>query len=163
MPLTITATVGKPYVPYLRKHLKRALPLVPHSPADISIALVNDKTMSALHERHLKIAGPTDVLTYELEHDAAGRCTAGEVIVCVPEAKRQAAERGTTISNEILLYALHGTLHLAGFDDRTERLFRVMHAMEDDILTRIGVGPVFKPAVATKPGGRHRRTKARAH
>ena len=163
MPLTITASIGKPYVTYLRKHLKRAIPLIPHAPAKVSIALVNDKVMSALHERDLKIAGPTDVLTYELEHNTAGRCTAGEVIVCVPEAKRQAAERGTTIPNEILLYALHGTLHLAGFDDRTERLFRVMHAMEDDILTRIGVGPVFKPAVGSKPGGRPRGTKARAH
>src|SRR5688572_12184420 len=118
MPLSITATVGKAFVPRLRKCLKRALPLVPNGPADVSIAIVNDKTMSALHLRDLKIAGPTDVLTYELDHDDKGRCIAGEVIVCLPEARRQARERGTTVDNELLLYALHGVLHLAGFDDR---------------------------------------------
>jgi probable rRNA maturation factor len=161
MSLAITATVGKAFVPRLRKYLKLALSLVPNAPMEVSIALVNDKTMSALHERDLQIAGPTDVLTYELDHDPAGRCTAGEVIVCVPEAKRQSRERGTTADNELLLYSLHGVLHLAGFDDRTERLFREMHTMEDDILTRIGVGPVFKPAAAAEKAGRRRhRTKA---
>jgi len=34
-------------------------------------------------------------------------------------------------------------LHLCGFDDRTDRQFSRMHAMEDQILTRLGIGPVF--------------------
>ncbi|HEV7302040.1 MAG TPA: rRNA maturation RNase YbeY [Tepidisphaeraceae bacterium] len=165
MPLTITATLGKAFVPRLRKYLKKAIPLVPNAPEEISLALVNDKLMSELHQRHLNIPGPTDVLTYELDHDTTGWCIAGEIVVCVPEAKRQAKERGTTVDNELLLYALHGVLHLAGFDDRTERLFREIHTMEDDILTRIGVGPVFKPAAkatARVTGRRRNRTRARA-
>jgi probable rRNA maturation factor len=44
-----------------------------------------------------------------------------------------------------LLYSLHGMLHLCGFDDRTEPDFRRMHQTEDEILTRLGVGPVFQP------------------
>jgi hypothetical protein len=53
----------------------------------------------------------------------------------------------------LLLYGLHGMLHLCGFDDRTERAFRAMHAKEDEILTRLGVGPVFRP---TPPINRRR-------
>ena len=163
MSLSITATVGKAFVPRLRKYLKRALPLVPNAPSEVSVAIVNDKTMSALHLRDLNIPGPTDVLTYELDHDDTGRCVAGEVVVCLPEAKRQAKERASTTDNELLLYALHGVLHLAGFDDRTERLYRVMHTMEDDILSRIGIGAVFEPTTVAKPDRRHRqRTKASA-
>lgn len=163
MKLSITANVGHSLVPTLRRKLKQAIALIAHAPAEISIALVNDKTMSHLHERDLGIPGPTDVLTYELDHDdKTGRCTAGEVIVCVPEAKRQAAERGGSVANEVLLYALHGVLHLAGFDDRTDRRYREMHRMEDHILTKIGIGAVFRPATPLSKG-RKRAAGAGAH
>ncbi len=146
MDLTVTARAGKPHAASLKRLLKKAIPLVPCAPDEISVVLVGDKLMSELHLRDLNIAGPTDVLTYEIDHDpATKRCVAGEVIVCVPEAARQAKRRNSTIANELLLYSLHGVLHLAGFDDRTERAFRKMHTMEDDILTQIGVGPVFSP------------------
>jgi len=162
MELTLTAQIGRPLVARLRSRLKKAIPLIPNHPVDVSIALVNDKTMSMLHERDLGIAGPTDVLTYELDHDPkTGRCVAGEVIVCVPQAKRQSTERKGSVDAEVLLYALHGVLHLAGFDDRTERCFREMHRMEDDILTKIGIGPVFRP-LRTKPPQRTRAGKTGA-
>lgn len=50
---------------------------------------------------------------------------------------------GHPMAHELLLYALHGLLHLSGFDDRTDSEFAAMHAREDEILTRLGVGPVF--------------------
>ena len=109
----------------------------------LSLALVTDAEMSRLHESYLGIPGPTDVLTFELDHDARGRVLAGEVIVCLPEAKRQARLRGSTPGNELLLYALHGMLHLSGFDDRTAAGYQAMHRKEDQILMRLGVGPVF--------------------
>jgi probable rRNA maturation factor len=64
-------------------------------------------------------------------------------VVCVPEARRRAAELGNPVRHELLLYALHGMLHLSGMDDRTLRQFRRMHHLEDAILRRLGVGPVF--------------------
>jgi rRNA maturation RNase YbeY len=143
--LHVTANIGREFVRPLRRDLRLALRLISNAPSEVSIALVNDATMSALHERHLNIPGPTDVLTFELDHDSRGRCVAGEVAICVPEARRRAKETGTTVQNELILYGLHGLLHLAGFDDRTGRAYRAMHRMEDHILTQIGVGPVFEP------------------
>jgi probable rRNA maturation factor len=99
--------------------------------------------MAELHEQFLHITGPTDVLTFPLETDSLGRVTAGEVVVCVPEARRRARVEGVPVERELLLYALHGMLHLAGFDDRTAPDFATMHRTEDDILTQLGVGPVF--------------------
>jgi len=58
---------------------------------------------------------------------------------------------------ELLLYALHGMLHLCGFDDRTDRGFRTMHRREDDILTALGFGPVF--AAQPKSSSRVRRPR----
>lgn len=113
---------------------------------DLSVALVGDARMAGLHEQFMGIPGPTDVLTFPLDADARGRALSGEIVVCVPEARRQAKERKVPVERELLLYSLHGLLHLCGYDDRTDRAFRIMHRTEDEILTRLGVGPVFEPA-----------------
>jgi len=113
---------------------------------ELSVALVGDNEMSKLHEQFLGVSGPTDVLTFPLEQDDRGRDIAGEVVVCVSEARRQATINGNSARKEVLLYALHGMLHLSGFDDRTPVGFRKMHRTEDEILKQLGIGPVFNPA-----------------
>jgi probable rRNA maturation factor len=109
--------------------------------------------MSQIHQQYMKLKGPTDVMTFELEHDRRGKVVAGEVIICLGEARRQATAHGTHVREELLLYAIHGLLHLSGFDDRTAASHAAMHRKEDQILQRIGVGPVF----ARKPRQRRRR------
>ena len=110
--------------------------------------------MSQLHERFMGIRAMTDVLTFPLDTNARGQVTSGEIVICASEARRRAKEIGHTVRDELLLYALHGLLHLAGFDDRTAAAFRRMHRMEDKILTRLGVGPVFAGKPRRKTGGR---------
>lgn len=141
--LSIVCRVGRQFAPYLRKHLPKARHLLKTPLRELSLALVGDKEMAALHAQFMAIAGPTDVLTFPLDQDERGRDIAGEVVVCVPEARRQAALTGNTVDKEVLLYALHGILHLSGFDDRTQAEFRKMHRKEDEILTKLGIGPVF--------------------
>jgi probable rRNA maturation factor len=148
--LTLTAAVGKAYAPFLRRMLQRAASFVPDAPAELSIALVDDARMSDLHERFMNIPGPTDVLTFELDHDGRGRVVSGEVVLCVPEARRRARELGHDIRHELLLYALHGMLHLSGHDDRTDASYRRMHRAEDRILTQLGVGAVFAAGQASR-------------
>ena len=91
------------------------------------------------------IEGTTDVLTFPLDLDARGRPLSGEVYVNVNHARRESKTRGIPLQNELLLYALHGMLHLSGYDDRTNRDFAKMHEKEDDILRQLGLGPVFTP------------------
>ncbi len=145
--LTITAVrTGGAHVAYLRKNLLRAIELIRAAPQEISIALVGNRQMAELHERFLGIPGPTDVLTFELDHDARGRVSAGEIVVCVPYATREAGKRRHTVRQELLLYALHGVLHLSGYDDRNDVDYRRMHRKEDAVLTQLGIGPVFNAA-----------------
>ncbi len=99
--------------------------------------------MSALHLKFMKTAGTTDVLTFPMDVDAGGRVNSGEVYICVPEARRQVKKSGVEARLELLLYAIHGMLHLLGYDDTTARAYRAMHDMEDAILTKLGFGPVF--------------------
>ena len=156
------ARVAPSIVVHLRSNLVAAHAILKPPLRMLSIALVGDARMSQLHEQFLGIKGPTDVLTFELEHDPRGRVTAGEVVVCVPEARRQAKKRGIELRMELLLYALHGMLHLCGFDDRTDRGFRTMHRREDDILTALGFGPVFAAQPPSSSRVRRRRAGERA-
>jgi probable rRNA maturation factor len=150
--LEITAHTGRRFVPHLRRYLPAAHALLRPSLAEMSLALVGDRRMAALHERFMGIAGPTDVLTFELEYDARGRVVAGEVVVCVPHAIREAHRRRVAPRDEVLLYALHGMLHLCGYDDRTQRDFAKMHRREDQILRQLGLPPVFSAGVRARRG-----------
>ena len=157
--LTIHASLGKSFVPFLRTHLRRAHALLPSTRlTDLSLAIVDDATMSRLHLQFMNIPTPTDVLTFPLDESDDGLPTTGEVVVCLPEARRRAREEGVPLKNELLLYALHGLLHLSGFDDRTARDYRRMHQTEDRILSSLGIGPTFmpsrKPASAPKKSSR---------
>lgn len=145
----VSATTGRTYVAYVRGHLQAARGDLRDGPQELHVVLVGDRRMSELHRQFMRIDAPTDVLTFPLEKDETG-VIAGEVYVCVPEARRRSREMGTTVRHELLLYALHGMLHLSGFDDRTDRQYHRMHRMEDLILRRLGVGPVFKPKGARR-------------
>lgn len=132
----------------IRAHLKLATPLLPpHHLKLVVISLVSDETMSALHQRSHADPTPTDVLTYELDWNGMGFVTEGQIVLCLGEAQRHAAKRKLPVTRELLLYALHGLLHLCGMDDHKKKDFDQMHALEDSILTQIGVGATF----AAKP------------
>jgi probable rRNA maturation factor len=133
------------YIAYLRKHLLGAHQILRSPLRELSLALVGDRIMSRLHQEFMGIDGPTDVLTFPLDQTASGRVVSGEVVVCVPEARRSAKRHKIIVQKELLLYALHGMLHLNGMDDRTDRDFQRMHRKEDQILQQLGVGPVFAP------------------
>lgn len=141
--LDVHADAGRRYVLYVRRNLLAAHAMLRPALREMSLALMGERRMAELHERFMGIAGPTDVLTFELEHDARGRVIAGEVVVCVPFALREAKRQKIQPKKELLLYAVHGMLHLCGYDDRTDRDFSQMHHREDQILTALGVGAVF--------------------
>lgn len=144
--LTITATTGRLFVSLLGRKIPAAHKAIKSPVRELSIALVGESKMAELHWRFMEIDSPTDVLTFPLETDSRSRVISGEVVVCVPVALRQARVAGSKPENEVLLYALHGLLHLSGWDDRTDPEYRRMHAMEDRILRQLGIGPVFQPA-----------------
>jgi len=159
--LTLHVSGGGAYQKYLQRYLRAAHKLLGARLRELSVALVDDRKITELHARFLGIREPTDVLTFPLEVDRRGRVLAGEVVVCIPEARRRAKELRNPVRNELLLYALHGMLHLCGFDDRTAGGFARMHRMEDSLLSRLGVGPVFRPRPESA-GTANRRRRARS-
>ena len=106
-----------------RRHIRRAVQTIVHdagiSEARISIAIVDAPTIAALHGRFLGDPEPTDVLSFVL--DQSQRSLEGEVVVSADAALARAPEYLATPDDELLLYVIHGTLHLVGFDDTTPR------------------------------------------
>ena len=93
----------------------------------IQFVLVDRATMAQVHDSFLGDPTETDVITFPY----------GEVLVCPAVAQDRAPEYGVKVEQEVLLYALHGLLHLAGYDDTTPKAAREMEAVQGDLLERV--------------------------
>jgi probable rRNA maturation factor len=108
------------------------------SDGDISLAVVDDAAIHELNRRWLEHDEPTDVLSFVLEQSAGYR--EGEIIVSAETALARAAEFGWSAGDELLLYVVHGALHIAGYDDREQADREQMRERERLYLERLGVG-----------------------
>ena len=107
------------------------------SAAEISVALVSDAEITALNQDYLQHQGPTDVISFAL-HDE-GQPPLGDVYVGVDQAVRQAAEFGATPADEVIRLAVHGTLHVLGYDhpEGDGRTESEMFARQEELLKRL--------------------------
>jgi probable rRNA maturation factor len=110
--------------------------------ARLSLALLSDTQIADVNAKHLDQEGPTDVIAFDLR-DGPDSPIEGEVVLSVDTARREAAARGHEVESELALYAIHGLLHLLGYDDHSEADATRMHETENDILSSLGIGPVF--------------------
>lgn len=77
----------------------------------------------------------TNVLTFVYSECAA---LAGDIVVCVPVAKREAAQRGITLHQHCAHLIVHGTLHMQGYDHQQDREAERMEALEYRIMKSLG-------------------------
>jgi probable rRNA maturation factor len=97
----------------------KALRAVGLENAQVSIVYVSDRRIREMNRRYRHRNAPTDVLAFsqtEGEHAGINPDLMGDVVISVETAARQASEEGHPLENELDLLAVHGILHLAGFD-----------------------------------------------
>jgi probable rRNA maturation factor len=111
--------------------------------ACIGLAVVDDREIARLNRTHLNHEGPTDVITFDMRDNAEADDIEGEIVVSAQTAMRQATARGHGVAAELSLYAVHGVLHLLGYDDHGDEQADRMHKVEDEVLTSIGFGAVY--------------------
>ncbi len=99
---------------------------------ELGVHLVSERIMIQMNRDYLHHEGCTDVITFDYTEGA--QWLAGDVFICVDEALRQARRYHTTWQREIVRYAVHGILHLWGYDDATPELRRKMKVQEDRLL-----------------------------
>jgi probable rRNA maturation factor len=138
------------HVPLDEGRLRRAVQLVLEDAAlpraMISVAVVSDGTICELHRKYLHLDEPTDVLSFLLEH--SDDYLEGEVIVSADTAGVTAGWYGWQFEDELLLYVIHGALHLVGYDDTTPESKAEMRAQEMRYLAHFGVQARYEESAA---------------
>ena len=109
---------------------------------EVSLTLVDDRTIRALNARYRGVRRATDVLAFPLAGPAPGPGPGpvpvlGEAVISVDAARRQARRLGHSLREELDLLCCHACLHLVGWDDREPLEARLMHAREMDLLGRL--------------------------
>ena len=118
--------------------------------AELSLVLVSDRRMRSLNRRYRKKDRTTDVLAFPMHERKRGQIyfprrktnlspfLLGDVVISLPTAKRQAAELGHSLRDEVSRLLVHGVLHLLGYDhERSERDALLMARREKAVLRTI--------------------------
>ena len=102
--------------------------------AEISVALLADGAIAAMNDQFLEHEGPTDVITFAMHE--GDEPPLGDVYVGVEQAVRQAAEFGATPEEEVLRVAVHGVLHVLGYEhpQGPERMQSEMFIRQEELL-----------------------------
>lgn len=107
--------------------------------AEISVAIVDDPTIRQLNRQYLEHDYETDVISFVLEWDEIQGRLVGQLIVSTDTAASLAGEVGGSMGDELLLYVIHGTLHLVGYDDKAPDSAAEMRVAEKKYLKRLGI------------------------
>jgi probable rRNA maturation factor len=87
---------------------------------EVTIAIVSDRRMRSLNRMFRGKDDTTDVLSFPIEPDDLTPGALGDIVIAAGVARRQAAEQGHALGTELRVLALHGLLHLLGYDHETD-------------------------------------------
>jgi len=110
---------------------------------EVSVVLVDNDYIQKLNKQYRSIDAPTDVLSFAMNESICEQDyienegqeqILGDIIISVERAKEQAAEFGHSFEREVGYLAVHGFLHLLGFDHESQEDKEIMRAKEEEIL-----------------------------
>ena len=120
-----------------------------HPLAELSVLIVDEQTMTELHERWMGEPGPTDVLSFPMDelrppHMGGNRAgdpqpdgnpgLLGDVVLCPQVAAEQAVKAGHSTQDELELLTVHGILHLLGYDHAEPEEHVAMFGLQEQLL-----------------------------
>lgn len=114
---------------------------------EIDVSLVDDETIHQINRDYRKVDRVTDVISFAFNDDKDPKDQIkdpmvermlGEILICLPQAERQAATIGNSLERELSFLFVHGLLHLLGYDHMKKEDEDVMFPLQDKILERTG-------------------------
>lgn len=115
----------------------------------LTLSVTGSETVQQLNAEYLGINAPTDVLSFENvpdpdfpEVDPEEANYLGDVVIAYPVARSQAEARGHSLMDEVILLAVHGTLHLLSFDHDTTEHKAEMWAAQAQVMAELGLAHV---------------------
>ena len=123
---------SRPAADPLRRVIDVALNRVGRSADEVHVLITDDSRIRDLNRRYRDVDRVTDVLSFP-DGDVlpSGLTLLGEIVISLPAAKRQADELGHDVLRELCELALHGVLHLLGYDHENDN--GQMNALEIEI------------------------------
>lgn len=116
---------------------------------ELSVTFMDDEAIQAVNAQYRGKDVPTDVISFALEELSEGEVAIvqesdmpvvlGDIIISIDTAKRQATEYNHTFERELGFLALHGFLHLLGYDHLDEEQERKMFSRQKEILSAFGL------------------------
>jgi probable rRNA maturation factor len=108
---------------------------------EVTVVATGDEVLAELNQQYRGIGEPTDVLSFAAQEAAPGFVSApeaatylGDILIAVPYSRHQAAELGRDLADELRLLAVHGALHLLGYDHSEPEDENQMWALQEEIL-----------------------------
>ena len=116
---------------------RTACTLVGIDAATISITWLSDVEIASLNAQYLGHKGPTDVISFELYQP--DELPVGDVYIGYMQAWRQSAAFGSTLRDELIRLAVHGTLHVLGFEhpEGEDRMDSEMWLLQEAIIDQV--------------------------
>lgn len=131
----------------LLQHAAKILNIVDDS--EVSVTFVTNDKIQEINRDYRGKDQPTDVISFALEELGEGEVEIvgediprilGDIIISIDRAKEQAEEYGHSFERELGFLAVHGLLHLLGYDHMTEEDEKVMFSKQEEILSSFGLG-----------------------
>ena len=112
-------------------------------PGDACVLITDAEEIQSLNRTYRKIDRVTDVLTFPAWEGEAILCPKdeylGDIAICYERAVEQAEEYNHSLERELAFLAVHGSLHLMGYDHMTQEDEAVMFAKQEEILLSLGL------------------------
>ena len=145
---TIDNVYGYKNYGYLKKVLNGALKSENVSNAVFSVIFVDEETIKDINKNYRGIDKITDVISFAFED--SGKLVynnvrlLGEIYICIPKMIDQAKEYGHSEKRELSFLAVHGLLHLLGYDHMKKEDEEIMFGLQELILNEQNIKRWYK-------------------
>ena len=126
----------------IEKVLKHGIEKLNLGEVEFNVIIVDNEYIHNLNREYRHIDRETDVITFALEDDKTfnpSERILGDVYISIDKAKAQAIEYGHSLEREICFLAVHGFLHLNGYDHMIPEDEKVMFGLQEEILNEMGI------------------------
>jgi len=107
--------------------------------AEVVVRIVDEDESAELNQTYRGKAGSTNVLSFPFEAPAEVELNLlGDLVICAPVIEREAKQQGKTTEAHWAHMAVHGSLHLLGYDHLSDEQASEMEFLETEILTGLG-------------------------
>lgn len=143
-----TATLNESELHFVEKILQHAAEEEQVGASEVSVTFVTNDAIQAINKEYRGKDVPTDVISFAMEEMGEGELeivgaleprVLGDIIISLDRTKEQAADYGHSFERELGFLAVHGFLHLLGYDHMNEAGEKEMFGKQEAILSSLGI------------------------